>query len=169
VDTFEVDHLEVTEQIQSFRRRLQDGQLRACDTHFRSGSRRDLTGIGSALFLSFNQCNLECGSHLEAQFHSGPFLSILISPRITRIKLQHGTLSRSRLSTGQPRTMQALNLMSGVSRLHILKVIFNLMDNLQIGLFEGPHTLINLALPIKLDKHLSLPWPCRRIREEPEY
>jgi hypothetical protein len=50
VDSFEVDHLEVAEQIQSFRRRLRDGQLRACDTHFRSGSRRDLAGIGSALF-----------------------------------------------------------------------------------------------------------------------
>jgi hypothetical protein len=48
--SLQVDHLEVTEQIQSFRRRLRDGQLRAYDTHFRSGSRRDLTGIGSALF-----------------------------------------------------------------------------------------------------------------------
>ena len=50
MDTFEVDHLEVTEQIQSFRRRLRDGQLRACNTHFRSGSSGDLAGIDSALF-----------------------------------------------------------------------------------------------------------------------
>jgi hypothetical protein len=42
------------------------------------------------------------------------------------------------------------------------------MDNLQINPFEGPDSLINFALPIKLDEHLSLPRPGRRIWEELE-
>ena len=37
------------------------------------------------------------------------------------------------------------------------------MNNLQINLFKGPDSLINFALPIKFDEHLSLPWPVRRI------
>ena len=58
--------------------------------------------------------------------------------------------------------------MSGVSRLHILKVIYNLMNNLQIGLFEGPDGFINFTLPIIFDEHLSLSRSGRRIWEQLE-
>jgi hypothetical protein len=42
-------------------------------------------------------------------------------------------------------------------------------NNLQINLFEGPDSLINLALSKKFDEHLSLSRSGRRIWEEPEY
>ena len=43
------------------------------------------------------------------------------------------------------------------------------VNNLQIKLLEGPDSFINFALSKKFDKHLSLPWPGRRIREKLEY
>ena len=58
--------------------------------------------------------------------------------------------------------------MSGVSRLHIPKVIYNLMDNLQIGLFEGPDGFINFTFPIIFDEHFSLTRSGRRIWEQLE-
>ena len=58
--------------------------------------------------------------------------------------------------------------MGGVSRLLGLKMINDLMNNLQINLFEGPEGLINFAFPIKFDEHLSLPRSGRRIWEELE-
>ena len=42
-------------------------------------------------------------------------------------------------------------------------MINNLTNNLQINLFEGPDSLINLALPIMFDQRLSLPRPGCRI------
>ena len=58
--------------------------------------------------------------------------------------------------------------MGGVSRLHGLKMIYDLMNDLQIDLFEGPDGFINFALPIKFDEHLSLSRSGRRIWEELE-
>ena len=40
------------------------------------------------------------------------------------------------------------------------------MNNLQISLLEGPDSLINFALSVKFDEHLSLPRPGRQIRED---
>ena len=48
-------------------------------------------------------------------------------------------------------------------------MINDLMNNLQINLFEGPDSLVNFAFSEKLDEHLSLPRPGRRIWEELEY
>jgi hypothetical protein len=45
-------------------------------------------------------------------------------------------------------------------------MINDLMNNLQINLFEGPERLINFALPKKFDERLSWPWPGRRIWEK---
>jgi hypothetical protein len=59
--------------------------------------------------------------------------------------------------------------MSGVSRFHSPEMIYDLMNNLQIKLFEGPEGFINFALPIKFDEHLSLSRSGRRIWEELEY
>jgi hypothetical protein len=59
--------------------------------------------------------------------------------------------------------------MRGVRRLLRLKMLNDLMQNLQINLFEGPERLINFALPKKFDEHLSLSRPGGRIREELEY
>jgi hypothetical protein len=48
-------------------------------------------------------------------------------------------------------------------------MINDLMDNLQINLFEGSDSLINLALPIIFDEHFLLARPARRVREELKY
>jgi hypothetical protein len=53
--------------------------------------------------------------------------------------------------------------MSGVSRLHGLKMIYDLMNDFQIDLFECPERLINLAFPVKFDEHFALARPGRRI------
>jgi hypothetical protein len=58
--------------------------------------------------------------------------------------------------------------MSGVSRLHILKMIYDLMNDVQIDLSEGPEGFVNFALPIKFDEHLSLSRSGRRIWEQLE-
>src|SRR5262245_38335254 len=47
-------------------------------------------------------------------------------------------------------------------------MIDDLVDNLQIKLLEGPHSLINFALSEKFDQHLSLPRSARRIWEKLE-
>jgi len=70
------------------------------------------------------------------------------------------------LGRTNPRTVSYL--LRGVSRLPGLKVIYHLVHNLKIILLEGPDSLINFALSIKIDEHLSLPRPGRRIREELE-
>jgi hypothetical protein len=46
------------------------------------------------------------------------------------------------------------------------KMINDLMNNLQINLFEGPDSVINFALPKKFNEHLSLPRSGRRIRKK---
>jgi hypothetical protein len=51
-----------------------------------------------------------------------------------------------------PETQQ-LNL----SRLPGLKIVNDPMNNLQINLFEGPDSVIDFALPKKLNERLSLP------------
>jgi len=48
-------------------------------------------------------------------------------------------------------------------------MIDDLINKLQIDAVEGPERLINFALPIKFDEHLSLSRSARRIREELEY
>ena len=50
-----------------------------------------------------------------------------------------------------------------------LKMVSDLMNNLQIKLFEGPDSFINFALSQKFNEHLSLSRPGRRILEELEY
>ena len=47
--------------------------------------------------------------------------------------------------------------MRRVSRLPGLKMTNDLLNNLQISLFEGPEGFINFALSKKFDEHLSLP------------
>jgi hypothetical protein len=48
-------------------------------------------------------------------------------------------------------------------------MINNLLNNLQIGLFEGPHSFINFAFSIKFDEYLSLTRPGRRIWKKLDY
>jgi hypothetical protein len=59
--------------------------------------------------------------------------------------------------------------MRGAGRLVGLKMINDLMNDLQINLFEAPERLVNLAFSVEFDKDFSLSRPCRRIREELEY
>ena len=48
-------------------------------------------------------------------------------------------------------------------------MINDLMNNLQISLFEGADSLINFAFSVKFDEHLLLRRLGRRVREEFEY
>jgi hypothetical protein len=45
-------------------------------------------------------------------------------------------------------------------------MVNDLMNNLQVDLFEGPDTFIDLAFPKKLNEHLSLSRPSLRIWEK---
>ena len=47
--------------------------------------------------------------------------------------------------------------MTGVTRLLGHKMVNDLMNNLEVNLFEGPDSLISVALPISFDEHLSVP------------
>jgi len=58
----------------------------------------------------------------------------------------------------------------GWLRRHLsLKMINDPVNNLQINLFEGSDSLVNFALPIKFDEHLSLPRSGRLIRKKLDY
>jgi hypothetical protein len=48
-------------------------------------------------------------------------------------------------------------------------MINDLMNKLQINLFESPDTLVNLALSIIFDERQVLPRPDRWVRQELEY
>ena len=48
--------------------------------------------------------------------------------------------------------------MAGISRLLGHKMVSDLMNNLEVNLFDGPDSLISVALPKSFDEHLSVPW-----------